>query len=74
LRAIEKDEEVGFDYAMSDGTPYDEFSCVCGSANCRKVITGDDWRQQALWDRYAGYFSPYLQRRIDRLRKENPED
>jgi len=23
-----------------------------------------------LWDRYAGHFSPYLQRRIDALRRE----
>jgi SET domain-containing protein len=68
MRDIQPDEEVCFDYAMTDGTPYDEFECACGSAHCRQRITGDDWKKPDLWERYAGYFSPYLQRRIDRLR------
>lgn len=67
-RDIEADEEVCFDYAMSDGSPYDEFACNCGEASCRGRITGNDWRIPVLWDEYAGFFSPYLQRRIDRLR------
>lgn len=60
-------EEVCFDYAMSDGTPYDEFDCSCGAANCRGRITGNDWLIPELQERYRGYFSPYLQRRIDQL-------
>ena len=68
LREICAGEEVCFDYAMTDGSPYDEFECACGSAMCRGKVTGDDWRQPVLWERYAGYFSPYLQRRIDNLR------
>jgi SET domain-containing protein len=67
LRDIAPGEEICFDYAMSDGTPYDEFSCGCGAAICRGQVTGDDWRIPELWTRYAGHFSPYLQRRIDRL-------
>jgi hypothetical protein len=70
MRSIAPDEEVCFDYAMSDGTPYDEFECACGAPNCRGQITGDDWRLPELWERYDGYFSPYLQRRINRLRTE----
>jgi uncharacterized protein len=67
-RDIAPGEEVCFDYAMSDGSPYDEFDCACGTAVCRGRITGDDWRRPDLQARYAGYFAPYLQRRIDRLR------
>jgi uncharacterized protein len=70
MRDIAAGEEVCFDYAMSDGTPYDEFECACGALNCRGRITGDDWRRAELWERYDGYFSPYLQRRINRLRAE----
>lgn len=70
MRAIVTDEEVCFDYATSDGSPYSEFECQCGSPNCRGQVTGEDWRRPDLWDRYAGHFSPYLQRRIDRLRAE----
>ena len=67
---IRPDEEVCFDYAMTDSTPYDEFACHCGTPECRRVITGNDWKLSELWAKYAGYFSPYLQRRIDRLAQE----
>ncbi len=70
LRDIEVGEEVCFDYAMTDCTPYDEFECHCGSAICRGTVRGDDWKLPELWAKYAGYFSPYLQRRIDRLAQE----
>jgi hypothetical protein len=68
-RDISPGEEVCFDYAMSDGGPYDEFVCACGTPSCRGKITGNDWQRPELWERYAGHFSPYLQRRIDRLKK-----
>jgi hypothetical protein len=68
LRRILPREEVTIDYAMCDGSPYDEFDCACGLKTCRGKVTGDDWRDPVLWKRYAGHFSPYLQRRIDALR------
>lgn len=67
MRDIQPGEEVCFDYAMSDTTPYDEFDCECGASNCRRRVSGDDWRIAALQQRYAGYFTPYVQRRIDGL-------
>jgi hypothetical protein len=70
LRDIEVGEEVCFDYAMTDCTPYDEFECHCGTAICRGTVRGDDWKLPELWAKYASYFSPYLQRRIDRLAQE----
>lgn len=65
MRAIAVGEEITYDYAMSDGSTYDEFDCLCGQPDCRKHITGNDWKLPALQTRYAGYFAPYLQRRID---------
>ena len=65
MRRLEPGEEICFDYAMSDGTPYDQFPCGCGAATCRGSVTGEDWSRPELWKRYEGYFSPYLQRRID---------
>lgn len=67
MRDIAMGEEVCFDYAMSDGSPYDEFNCCCGSPDCRGEVTGEDWRRPELRERYAGFFSPYLQRRIELL-------
>jgi uncharacterized protein len=65
MRRLEPGDEVSFDYAMSDGTPYDQFTCGCGSPMCRGAVSGEDWSRPELWKRYRGYFSPYLQRRID---------
>jgi hypothetical protein len=69
LRDIEPGEEVCFDYAMSDASSYDEFECECGQPTCRKLVTGNDWMLPDLQGRYAGHFSPYIQRRIERLRE-----
>ena len=68
LRNIRRDEWITYDYAMSDGSPYDEFECDCDTPRCRHRVTGDDWRQPELQQRYAGYFSGYLDRRIQRLK------
>lgn len=69
LNRIQPGEEVTIDYAMCDGSPYDEFDCECGSPICRGRVTGDDWRNPILWERYAGHFSPYLERRIKALKR-----
>jgi hypothetical protein len=69
LHRIQPGEEVTIDYAMCDGSSYDEFECECGSALCRGRVTGEDWRNPTLWERYAGHFSPYLERRIRTLKR-----
>jgi hypothetical protein len=53
---------------MTDSSDYDEFTCRCGTALCRGQVTGQDWRRPELQERYRGYFSPYLQQRIDNLK------
>jgi len=68
MRPISAGEEICYDYAMSDGSDYDVIDCRCGAPTCRRRISGRDWRRPELQARYEGYFSPYLQRRIERLR------
>ena len=70
MQAIHPGDEVTIDYAMCDGSPYDEFDCACGSSQCRGRVSGNDWRDPLLWKRYAGHFSPYLQRRIAAFQAE----
>ncbi len=67
MRGIHAGEEICIDYAMVDGSPYDQFECHCGEPECRGAVTGEDWARTELWERYRGYFSPYLQRRIETL-------
>jgi hypothetical protein len=55
---------------MCDTMPYDEFDCLCGATTCRHKVGGNDWQRPELQKRYAGYFSPHVQRRIDAQRAE----
>jgi uncharacterized protein len=71
LRDIAADEELTFDYAMTDDEPY-EMQCRCGSPSCRGTITGLDWRKPEIQAKYDGYFSWFIQRHIDAL-KRGPE-
>jgi hypothetical protein len=48
--------------------------CVCGSEKCRRKITEEDWRLPELRRRYKGYFSQYLQEKIDNEYSPGPED
>ena len=68
LRDIEKGEEITYDYAMCDDDPEDHFKCNCGSVNCRHKVTGDDWKNPQLQIGYVGYFTPYIQSLIDKIR------
>ena len=67
LRDIAPGEAITYDFAMSDGSDYDEFECACGSAQCRGKVTGNDWMLPDLQLRYRGSFSPYLAQRIASL-------
>ncbi len=68
MRSIPVGAELTIDYAMIDGSPEERMACSCGAPECRKLITGDDWRLRELQQRYAGYFSRYIQDRfVDQL-------
>jgi hypothetical protein len=71
LRAIEAGEELTYDWAMEENAP-GTTRCRCGSRRCRKVLTGQDWKDPRLQRRYRGYFSGYLQGKIDQLRSRRP--
>ncbi len=66
MRDIKKNEEITFDYAMvvSESIGSDivfEMECRCGSSNCRKKITENDWKLPEIQKKYNGFFSQYLQ-------------
>lgn len=70
MRDINKDEELTTDYAFIDNEDY-QFECTCGSKNCRKVVTGYDWKIKELQDKYYDYFAQYLKEKIDEIRKDD---
>lgn len=67
MRDIEAGEELTTDYALFDDSDA-SMECLCGRPLCRGRIDGRDWRRADLQERYRGYFSWYLWRRIERNR------
>lgn len=70
MRDIELGEELTGDYVVAYQNEYFNFTCNCGSKNCRGVVTSDDWKNPVLQQRYNGYFSMYLQKMIDNEKRE----
>ena len=66
MRNIKIGEELTADYAIweADEDYISKWKCNCGSALCRKKITGKDWRQPELQARYINHFSPLINKRI----------
>lgn len=56
VRSIPKGEELYWDYGM--GISYSKFKliCQCGSKNCRKLITGNDWKDETFKAKNKKYF------------------
>lgn len=65
LRDIEKEEELTFDYAMTESDPEYKIKLNCKNGSCRGMFTGDDWKDKNLQKRYSGFFSLYIQEKID---------
>jgi SET domain-containing protein len=63
-RDIAPDEEIVLDYATQADNAEMSFACSCGSAPCRGVVTGADWRRPELQERYGDHWTPVLLRRI----------
>ena len=70
IRDIMPGEELTVDYAFIDNEDY-RFECMCGSSKCRHIVTGYDWKIEALQDEYYPYFAQYLKDKIDKIRDSN---
>jgi hypothetical protein len=65
MRDIRAGEELTHDWAMTDNDD-SSMECRCGASACRGAVTGRDWQRPELQQKYAGFFSAYLQEKIDR--------
>jgi SET domain-containing protein len=64
MRNIDSGEELTIDYAMF-GANTKPMKCNCRCSNCRGLITDSDWRIKKLQKKYRGYFSSYIQLKIN---------
>lgn len=61
-RDIKKGEEISFDYGLADSNPNYRLKCECGSPNCRKIVTGNDWKDPEYRKKNFKYMLPVLKR------------
>lgn len=64
-------DELGNDYATFDFDPHYKFKCECEAPNCRKRLTGNDWKKLGLQIRHWGFFTPFKQREIEKWMRKN---
>ena len=68
-RDIRKGEEITIDYSSLDielltqGEKRLMMNCMCGSGNCRKVITTFDMLNKKNQDKLKGFLNPYLRKK-----------
>jgi hypothetical protein len=67
MRDVSAGEELTMDYAMTEDNHFlhEQFECHCGAPSCRKRMHPQDWRLPELQKKYRGYFSPFIQRKIN---------
>jgi uncharacterized protein len=60
LRDIEKDEELTYDYGLAESNPDFKMKCNCRKSTCRKVISGNDWKEPNFRKRNFNHMLPRL--------------
>ena len=63
---IKKGEELTIDYILFQVNEnyISKWDCKCGSKECRKRITGRDWRLKEFQKRYKDHFTPIINKLI----------
>ncbi len=66
IKDIEKGSEITIDYSFWEGDEawVMKSPCNCGNVNCRKNITGKDWKFISTRSPLFEFYSPYIKRRI----------
>jgi uncharacterized protein len=70
-RPIRKSDELTYDYALAESNPRFRMECHCGSAHCRRVITGNDWKDADFREKNFDYMLPRLRRVSESARPES---
>jgi len=61
---VKKDQELFYDYGLAISNPNYKLICRCGAVNCRKTITGNDWKTPDYRRKNTKYMLPELKEYI----------
>lgn len=57
IKDISPGDEFLLDYSLLNTNPDYHFECRCGAPICRKVITGNEWKNDEYWNKNLSYFA-----------------
>jgi hypothetical protein len=66
IRRIRSGEELTYDYALVDTASEMRWRCKCRSERCRRIVTGNDWKEPGLQRRVGRYFHPHIRATLRR--------
>jgi hypothetical protein len=72
-RDIKAGEEICYDYALTECHSEFRLQCRCNSSNCRKIVTGDDWKLPELQAAYGDHFLPHILKLIQQQKEKAAE-
>jgi len=60
IKEVNEGDELFYDYGLLQSDPDFKLVCKCGSNNCRKIITGNDWENPQYAKKNYRYMVPEL--------------
>ena len=60
IKDISRGDELAYDYGLAESNPKFVMTCTCQSERCRKIITGNDWKDQDFRALNRDHMLPYL--------------
>lgn len=70
LKNIKSGEELFYDYGLAESNPNFKMRCNCGSKKCRKIITGNDWKDPIFRKNNYEQMTPELKKVISQNKKK----
>jgi len=64
IRQIKRGEELSYDYGLVESNPDFSMRCTCGGESCRRIVTGNDWKDKAFQARHRDHMHPHLRHLI----------
>ena len=60
IKDIKSSEELSYDYGLIESNPKFQMRCSCKNPQCRKLITGNDWKWIRNCHKKFRFVHPYL--------------
>jgi SET domain-containing protein len=60
IKNIKAGDELSYDYGLVESNPNLRMLCKCNSVNCRKIITGEDWKVLIHDKTKCKYIHPFI--------------